>query len=419
MLIRTLAPDFSTNFKVNLEPLSAEKLNQWSDIYYLKSDNIEVFRLEIVFAIGLLNAPDLETGSFLARLMALGTANKSGLEIAESFERLGGFLDIAMGNHRTTVTLHGMSNYFHQYIPLLLEVIFEADFPQSEIDLQITQASQSYQINAKKTSYLANKGFKAAMYGTESILGQSLDLESIKKLNRDTLINFHQERLLKSPFDIFICGKFTTEDLNFLKSKFTPFLSTGSKQSFSFPEIQSTVQHTEEIEESVQSTLILGKRLFSRNHADFHKFLVTNTILGGYFGSRLMKNIREEKGLTYGISSSLVSNGIDGVFSIKADLNKEKLEEAQNEIYKEITILKTEPVGSAELETVKNYIKGNILSNTNTIFDIMDKHKAIYFEKLPADFYESMGDKVEAVTPDDIMNMANQYLNQFSTIIAG
>lgn len=374
--------------------------------------------MEFIFPSGLLHAPDIETGHFLPRLMALGTGSRTAYEIAEAFERLGGFLDISMGLRRTTVTLHGLSRYFKDYLPLLGDVIFQPSFPEDEIDIQRAQASQNYQVESLKPAFRANTSFKEAIYGKDSLPGQTPDPGAIARLNRNALKEFHAAAFAAGPFDIYLCGYFTDPDLAALQSFSKPF-NNGSIREPGFPEKQPVQHITVEMENSIQSSLIIGKRLFNRAHPDFFRFLVTNTLFGGYFGSRLMKNIREEKGLTYGISSSLVANGPDGVFSIRAELNKEKLEEALTAIEAEKEILRTIPVPKEELDTVKSYIKGNILNGTNTIFDIMDKHKALFYESLPPDFYESMGEQVDAVTPEDVMRMTDTWLNDFSTVITG
>lgn len=419
MSFRTVAPAYTTDFRISLEPLLIDSLPGNSRVFMLKSDTLEVFRLEFIFPFGLLHAPDTETGHFMPRLMALGTAERTAYEVAEAFESLGGFLDISMGIHRTTVTLHGLSRYFTAYLPLLADVLFQPVFPESEIDIQRSQALQNFQVECLKPAFQANKAFKKAIYGENSLLGQTPEPENLLRLNRSSLQKFHAETFSASPFDICLSGCFTDHDLVVLKS-FAEQNGSGVKPAEPvFPGKQPASDVRVETENAVQSSLIIGKRLFNRAHPDFFRFLVTNTLFGGYFGSRLMKNIREEKGLTYGISSSLVANGPDGVFSIRAELNKEKLNEALAAIEAEKETLRTVPVGAEELTTVKNYIKGNILSGTNTLFDIMDKHKALYYESLPADFYENMSTRVDAVTPEEVMNMTETRLKDFSTIIAG
>ncbi len=414
MTFRTTPPPFTTDFRIVLEPLTRTE-----GLAMLYSDKLEVFRLELIFPFGILHAPDIETGQFFPLLITLGTAGKTAAEITEGFERLGGFLDISTGLHRTTVTLHGLSRYFQACLPLLSELIFHPVFPEAEIEIQRTQALQTHQVDRLKPTFVANRAFKEVIYGPNSLAGQTPDAESIGQLNRATLQKFHAETFGSSPFDLYLCGHFSEADVAALHRHLGPYRGKGPLASAPFPAPKPARDVRVEMDDSIQSSLVIGRRLFNRAHPDFFPFLVTNTVFGGYFGSRLMKNIREEKGLTYGISSSLTSNGPDGVFSIRAELNKEKLQEALEAIDAEKETLRTIPVEEHELTTVKNYIKGNILSGTNTIFDIMDKHKAIFYESLPPDFYENMSMNIDRVTPEKIMAMTDAWFRDFSTVIAG
>ena len=132
-----------------------------------------------------------------------------------------------------------------------------------------------------------------------------------------------------------------------------------------------------------------------------------------------MKNIREEKGLTYGISSSMVPLADEGYWSIGADVKKENVQLAISEIRKEIDFLKETPITEDELSLVKNYMKGSVLNSTNTVFDMMDKHKAIIHENLPDNFYNSMLSKIDGVGVNEVQEMANKYMVDLSTVIVG
>ncbi len=409
------APYISTDFSISLEPVTVEPLTNGKQLYTLHSSQLEVFKLELIYPFGLLSLNTLEEGHFLPRLMLLGTKQKSAYEIAESLEMLGGFLDIQMGYQRTSVTLHGLSKYFNQYLPLLLEIILEPTFPATEADVLLQAALQNIQVERKKTSFSANKHFKSIIYSNHPILGRVAE-------NFDQIMNLeplHASTFLKYGCDLFLTGNFSASDLNTLREFYHHLPVDKSTNYDNYPTPSTPVQKHIPLEESIQSSIIIGKRLFNRKHPDFIPFLVANTLFGGYFGSRLMKNIREEKGLTYGISSSLSPNGPDGVWSIRAEVNKEKMQKAIIAIQNEMDILKTTAPNQDELQMVKNYLLGNILSGTNTLFDIMDKHKALKFEELPSDFYSNMNKKIQAVDEAQVVEIINKYFNNYTTVIAG
>ena len=173
--------------------------------------------------------------------------------------------------------------------------------------------------------------------------------------------------------------------------------------------------------ESLQSSIRVGRRLFTRHHPDFFPMVITNEVLGGYFGSRLMKNIREEKGFTYGISSNMVSFRNDGYFLIGTDVKKEFTQQTLDEIRKEIHILQAQPVPAAELETVKNFMAGEFVGSLNTPFEIADRYKTILLDELPADFLTTYVTNIRAVSAESIQQMASTYLAEdlLSEVVVG
>jgi predicted Zn-dependent peptidase len=159
-------------------------------------------------------------------------------------------------------------------------------------------------------------------------------------------------------------------------------------------------------EESVQSSLRLGLRMVKKSHPDFPHMLLLNHILGGYFGSRLMKNLREEKGLTYGIHSSLNALQRDGFFMIGADVNKENKELAFQEINREMMRLREERIGEEELTIAGNHFLGALQLEVANPFSATEKVKNIYLNQLPADYYQIIFDKVSTATPDELVEIA-------------
>jgi predicted Zn-dependent peptidase len=144
--------------------------------------------------------------------------------------------------------------------------------------------------------------------------------------------------------------------------------------------------------------------------------LVLNEVFGGYFGSRLMKNIREEKGFTYGISSNLVTLRHEGYLVIGTDVKKEFTGLTLDEVYKEMEILRNGPVGEEELQTVKNYMIGSFAGSLNSPFAIADNFKSIYFEGLTYDFFEHYIENILHTSAGDLVYLANTYLQPDSLL---
>jgi zinc protease len=418
MLDRNTAPSFKATEKITLPDVEIASIGSGIELFSLVNHNLEIFRLEIVFKAGSYFGTKFGLSYFTSKLLPAGTKSKKANEVAESFERLGGFLEVSQNQERLVVTLHGLTKFFEFYLQDLTDLIFDPILPGEELEIQKKIASQSYLVNIEKTSVEANKIFREGLFGTDHSFGKTLEPADIDLISLDEVESFHQEYIKSSSFNMFLVGNIHQKHIALLHEYFNKETIHSSFPIVS-PKMNDVFELRKEKVDSLQSSIRIGRRMFNRHHPDFFKFLVFNTILGGFFGSRLMKNIREEKGLTYGISSSMVPLASEGYWSIGADVKKENVPLALVEIQKEIEELKQQKVAESELSLVKNYMKGSVLSSTNTVFDTMDKHKAIVHEHLSKDFYDTMLERIEGINSTDVQDMANLYLNDLSTVVVG
>jgi len=158
----------------------------------------------------------------------------------------------------------------------------------------------------------------------------------------------------------------------------------------------------------------MGRRGVLRSHPDYVAVLFVSHILGGYFGSRLMKNIREEKGLTYGISASIHALKNDSFLVTGADVNKENVELTFREIRKELKKLRTTTISAGELETTRNHFIGSLQSEITTPFAHAEKIKTITLYNLRKDHYQAMITKIDSITPSEIAAIAERYFHEDS-----
>ncbi|HRH66403.1 MAG TPA: insulinase family protein, partial [Bacteroidia bacterium] len=199
--------------------------------------------------------------------------------------------------------------------------------------------------------------------------------------------------------------------------------SGGAEANAPAPELSYTGGQKQFIEKegAVQSAIRIGRRLFNRNHPDYPGMAVLNTVLGGYFGSRLMSNIREDKGYTYGIGSALVSMKQEGYFFISTEVGADVTVPALTEIYKEIDLLKTELVEEEELAMVRNYMRGTFLKGIENAFHLADRFRSLHLHGLGYDYYQKYLEKVRTIQPDEIKALANKYLDSgaFYELVVG
>jgi predicted Zn-dependent peptidase len=273
----------------------------------------------------------------------------------------------------------------------------------------------------EKVSYVARKESMKQVFGTDSPYGVGAELVDFTNLSREKVIAFHQQFYNINNCEVIISGKVTKECISLLEKYF------GGKTSKTIlPEKETTNTLSNEPDKiyiekknALQSAIRISKQLPNKLHQDYFGLQILNTILGGYFGSRLMKNIREDKGYTYGISSGILSLQHGGFFYISTEVGSDVTKNALTEIYKEITLLQTKKISNEELDLVRNYLMGKILKSCDGPFNMAEMFENVYFYGLDYDFYNRYIHKIKTITPEDLMRLANKYLVDLKETVVG
>ncbi len=412
ILDRTIAPPSRKVEHVTIPTAEKIILDNAIPLYTIRAGEQPVMRLELIFDAG--SRFDVIGGEslFVSKMLTEGTKNHKAAEISEFFDQYGAFTEISQSFERLAITVHGLTKHLTKLLPMLKEMISESIFPEAEFAVQKNIASQTLKVNLEKTAFVASQTFREQIFGSKHPYGKSVNQAIIDNITSEAVREFYAKQISGKLFTIFLSGSFSEEEIKGLNEVFGQMsASSPEKLEEKFPESPKVGENLlVNRPENLQSSIRLGRRLFNRSHPDFFKFIVTNTIFGGYFGSRLMKNIREEKGFTYGISSSLIPQKEGGYLIIGTDVKKEFTQQTIDEIHKEIVRLQTEQISENELETAKNYMIGSFVGSLNTPFEVADRQKVIILENLPADFYQNYIQQVNAVSAEDVMQIANNYL---------
>jgi len=412
ILDRTIAPPSRKVEHVTIPTAEKIILDNAIPLYTIRAGEQPVMRLELIFDAG--SRFDVIGGEslFVSKMLTEGTKNHKAAEISEFFDQYGAFTEISQSFERLAITVHGLTKHLTKLLPMLKEMISESIFPEAEFAVQKNIASQTLKVNLEKTAFVASQTFREQIFGSKHPYGKSVNQAIIENITPEAVREFYAKQISGKLFTIFLSGSFSEEEIKGLNEVFGQMsASSPEKLEEKFPESPKVGENLlVNRPENLQSSIRLGRRLFNRSHPDFFKFIVTNTIFGGYFGSRLMKNIREEKGFTYGISSSLIPQKEGGYLIIGTDVKKEFTQQTIDEIHKEIVRLQTEQISENELETAKNYMIGSFVGSLNTPFEVADRQKVIILENLPADFYQNYIQQVNAVSAEDVMQIAKNYL---------
>jgi zinc protease len=412
MLNRKLAPPFNKSTAFDLLSPQKQTLKNGAEIYFVSGGNQEVIRIELVFNAGRWFEQTSGASYFSANLLSKGTSDKTSFEIAQAFDRYGAHLEVSPGLDVVSVSLFVLNKNADITLSLLLELLTASIFPEKEIEQIKSIYLQNLKVNNEKTSYQASKLIRKNLFGEVYPYGKELEENDVTSISRDQLIA-HYNSFFKD-ITIFVSGKVTDKNKDHINHTLStvPFLKVAEKIIYC-PDLGKISQRIEK-EGSIQSSIRMGKRTIDRKHKDYADVLLLNHILGGYFGSRLMKNIREEKGLTYGIYSSLNILKHNGYLVIGADVNKENLDLTFDEIRKELKRLRTEKIDQEELDTARNHFIGSLQSEITTPFAHADKIKNIVMFNLSDQYYQNLINRMDAVSSSELLRIANDHFSEDS-----
>ncbi|MEA5137654.1 M16 family metallopeptidase [Arcicella rigui] len=412
ILDRVKSPDFQTIKSVNIPRIESLTFANGTPIHYISVGEQPVMKLEISFEAGNWFETQNGVSLFVAKMLGEGTSKHSAAEINAFFDQYGAFIEFGHGLDRANMTVYGLTKYLGNLLPMVYEILHDAIFPEKELAVFKNIQLQTLQVNTEKSSFVANKVFRKKAFGDTHPYGNSLDEASIQQIEREHLQAFYQSFWYNKKAKIFLSGKITEHEVRLVEEYFGKNVITEAQEHEVSIVKQSERQEPILIEKTsaMQSSIRMGKQLMTRKHPDYFNMLVLNETLGGYFGSRLMKNIREEKGLTYGISSNVSPFSRSGYFVIGTDVKREFTQQTIDEIHKEIQRLQNELIQPDELEVVKNYMIGSFAGSLNTPFDIADRYKVIFSENLPESFYDNYIANLQAVTSEMVLETANKYL---------
>lgn len=422
MIDRTLAPAFGQVENIELLKAKPIVLGNGLKVFSISGGEQDLVRIEFIFE-NIAYDPSKPLQSYATNSMLNdGTSELSSSDIADKIDYYGAFLQTDFSNDQSSVTLYSLNKHLAATLPIVKAVISDSIFPQVELDTFIRNQKQKLSVNLEKNDFLSRKIFNSVLFGN-TLYGYDTRAEDYDRLSREQLQQYFNLAYQPENCTVVISGKVTDNALNLIDQLFGSIWADGKSvnpNNFNFY-IGNGQEHYIAKPDALQSAIRLGKVSINRSHSDFAGFQVLNTLLGGYFGSRLMANIREDKGYTYGIGSALVSMKNAGYFFIASEVGADVCNSALDEIHKEIEILKTQEVGEPELNLVRNYMLGSMLGGLENAMSHADKFKNIYFSGLDYDYYQSYINTVRTITAQDIQNLANKYLdwNEMERVIVG
>ncbi len=413
MIDRTVQPKLEAIKSLDYTHPVETKLKNGTPVYHINAGSQEVLKIEFIFKAGHYVQPKKLVSLLTNKMLSLGTASYSAYEIAEQIDTYGAYLDSHIDKDHASVSLYCLNKHLKKLLPVFHEIICKPRFSETEFKTLINKTKQEHSINLEKVKYLAREHFFTALYSTNHPYGLKLEFDDFDKISLEDISEFYQNYYSLINCKIIISGKFDPEINSLLDDYFN-----GTESFKTIPEKHFDLISPKEYkikikkEGALQSAIRIGKPLFKRNHPDYMQLSILNTVLGGYFGSRLMSNIREDKGYTYGIGSSIISYFHSSFFSISTEVGSEYTLAAIEEIYNELKRIREELISGSELHLVKNYLTGQIIRSLDGPFALSDRAKMIIKHGLPFDYFKKYVQEINSISPQKLIEMANTYLEK-------
>lgn len=415
MLNRTIAPPVkdAVDFSLNLKPYTLFYLKNGVPVYTIDAGQTDVINVELVFGAG--NCFDTKklVANATCSLLKNGTGSKTAFQINEHFEFYGAQLNTACYNETAVVSVSGLNKFLPQMLPVVNEILTDPVFPEEELGIFKQNSKQRLSVNLKKCDFVAGRLIDAYLYGEQHPYGVYAHAEDYGALNREELVSFYKKYYQQGSCIIFVSGKLPADIEAQLNSNFgsLPFTAwkPGAVTNIAKPAAEKKYRIQNDAA-GVQGAIRIATAFPNRLHPDFIKVMVLNNLFGGFFGSRLMSNIREDKGYTYGIYSYIQNHLQQSAWVISTEAGKDVCEATIQEVYNEMKKLREELVDDEELSLVRNYMIGTILGDLDGPFQIMGRWKNIILNGLDAAYFTNTIEIVKTIKAEEVQALANKYL---------
>jgi zinc protease len=405
-----IQPPITSDFIPSIAKILVEQFGD-VEVHYLNDENCEICKIEWIFETGTSNQSKSLQANFAINLLLEGTPQHNSKQFAQKLDELGAYFGVECGKDYSSFTLHVLDSNLEQALDLIYPIIIEPLLIQEEFDNLLTESKQEFEHNLHNIGFIARQKLRRQLY-TGHVYGKLASSESFDEITLSDITTYAATNILQKVYKLYLSGKVNDNVLQLLKSK----VEAGGKleiiPTVSFNQMTSQSGLTVLNHESAkQDAVRLGINIPNQDHPDFLVLNLINTVLGGYFGARLMQNIREEKGWTYGINSSIVPGKQVCSLMIGTDVLQNKGQDCIDEIKKEIKLIQNEAISDQELFKVSAYIKGNLLRSFDGVFQQMDRYQSTHLFGLTTQHYLDYMNLLNTISAKDIQEVANKHLN--------
>lgn len=409
---RSVAPPVYEMHHLQLPIPKVETLANGVEFNVLKGGSQEVMQLSITWQGGTVEARVPAIAKLTAQLMPEGTKTRTGTQISEELDFHGAMLRIVAEQHTTTLTVAALSHMVADVLPIIEDIICNPIFEVQKFDTFREMEVQNLLLSQSKVSVLSTEALDTLIKGKEHPGAYVPTVDDIMSISVDDIKDYYNRLVTSDKCMAFLSGNFSDDTYIKIRSMVESLPCSHAAMDMLVvpycPELPQTV--TIEKPDAVQAAINIGIPAIPRSHPDYIPLRFATIALGGYFGSRLMKNIREDKGYTYGIASYLLGSREGSYLTITAQADKSYVDDVIREVKNEISMLATIPMGSDELMRLRQHISMTLMEILDSPFAIMEHYKVIKSVGLPHGYFEHQVECVNTISSETIMEMAQKYM---------
>ncbi len=379
-------------------------------LHVLDCSKQQVIRFSFVFPAGTSWQQRPFCAATTANLLSAGSPKLTAQQTAEQLDFYGSWYDVSVDRDVAVISFCSLRKFFDQTLTIAEELLLHPTFPQEEVDIYCSKRKQRLIVERSKPDFRVRELFAKHLFGEGHPYGQSYPAEQYDTLTREDIVNFYTNHYTAEGTFVVMSGDVDSKAIEGVKAIAAQLPMRGTPPCRTFPTPHSLPSHHYLHEGAVQRSIRIGRLLFPRNHPDFIGMQVLATILGGYFGSRLIRNLREEHGYTYGAYCGIVNFDHAGYLAISTEVGAEVGDEAIGQIMHEIELLRTYPVSDEELDTVRRIIFGEVMRILDGPFGIADVTIENIQNGTDNGYLPQMIERVRTITPQEVMALAQKYL---------
>ena len=361
--------------------------------------------------------------SLTAMSLFEGCEGMTAQQVADTFDSYGAMKSAQAFDNVTLVELSSLNKFLSRVLPAWVRCVTAPAFSEAGVEVKRQYVASSIANMQQKVKYLATCEMNRLYYGPGHPLAHVSTPDEVEAIAADMLRRFHSANYSLAGSRLVVSGHITSAELEAVDAAIGSLrLGPQCGQLCNWPiEPSSVMQSVIDRPGAMQSAIAMTIRAVKRSHPDYLKLRLLVMALGGYFGSRLMTNIREEKGYTYGIGAVLAGRCDDAYVGISTECACEYTGRVIAEVRKEIDRLRSEPMGLVELNTVKRHLMSDLVKTLDTPFSIADYVGSTFLYGVYPEYFNRQVKEVQEATPDELQRLAQKYLDtdKLRIVVAG